>query len=162
MKLLYPASNQIPRLNTSAKALKIARHSRCTQCSSCSGLRPPPGTTVSLDQTENESSFGGLAQYGSDDDDGSSNYIESCACGHDVKTHGADLDTIDEQEFVRKARVAVRADEYLEDDGKLLDFEYTNETINGLRNQMVLFDSGGRSPPLDDLGMHTPRSPHRH
>jgi len=113
MKLSYPASHQVSKLNDSLLSLKIARHSPCSTCDSCSGLRPPPGWDVVLDELPSESSLGDLEQYGSDDDDGPPAYLEFCACGHHMKEHGADESEIGGAEFARRGLVAVRLDELL-------------------------------------------------
>jgi hypothetical protein len=102
MKALYPTSHNIPALSDAALALKIARHSPCSICTSeiCPGLRPPPIVQLVPD---------------SDDDyDGSESYLSSCACGHDVTDHGADLSVISRNEFERRGRIAVRIDQLLQ------------------------------------------------
>ena len=114
MKLLYPASHHIPRLSDSQLALKIARHSPCSECDTCEGLRPPPGVEVIPDVAKAESPLGNLEQYGSDDDDMVTDYLETCACGHGVQDHGADVSEIGTEEFRRRGRVAVRIDENLQ------------------------------------------------
>ncbi|KII92811.1 hypothetical protein PLICRDRAFT_103577 [Plicaturopsis crispa FD-325 SS-3] len=140
MKHLYPASSDIPTLRDDELALKIARHSPCSACTSCPALHPPPGANVvSTASTEPGSSLGDLAAYGSDDDDGAqTTYLDTCACGHGVREHGADEPALGREEFARRGRVAVRLDELLQDVGKLLDFEYTDDDIVSLRLQMRL------------------------
>ncbi|KAH9910578.1 hypothetical protein B0H21DRAFT_704962 [Amylocystis lapponica] len=145
MKVLYPASHDIPQLPDAFLAVKIARHSRCTGCSSCPGLRPPPDVQVVLDSTHQSSSLSGLNVYGSDDDDGSASYLESCVCGHGVTDHGANESLIGRDEFARRGRVAVRLDELLEEADKLLDFDYSDEDTDSLRQQMQLRSSSPRS-----------------
>ncbi|GLB37571.1 putative bromo domain containing protein [Lyophyllum shimeji] len=139
MKFAYPASDQISQLNSTQRALKVARHSPCATCKSCAGLHPPPGVDVVLDQQlTNESSLGDLGQYGSDADDDDSDlpYLDTCACGHDVVQHNADESEIGPAEFARRSRVAIRLDELLHDHGRLLDFAYLDEEISSLRRQM--------------------------
>lgn len=109
MRLLYPASNQPSQLTDALLAVKIARHSPCSTCSSCSGLHPGPGVEVALD----EPSLGALDQYGSDDDDDTPTYLNSCRCGHGVSDHG-DQTEISREEFARRGRAAVRLDELLQ------------------------------------------------
>ena len=113
MKLLYPASHEFPRLTDSQLALKIARHSLCSECDDCTGLRPPPDVEIILDGSK-AGSLGNLEQYGSDDDDTITDYLETCTCGHGVLEHGADISEIGTMEFKRRGRVAVRIDEILQ------------------------------------------------
>ena len=109
MKVLYPASHQIPRLSKAHLSLKIARYSTCSVCETCGGLHPPSGVDVfSDDEFGPESSNG---DHGSDDDGGV--YLEICACGHSVNEHNADPVDLGEDEFARRSRVAVRLDELL-------------------------------------------------
>ncbi|KAG6880207.1 hypothetical protein C0992_003871 [Termitomyces sp. T32_za158] len=140
MKAAYPASDQLSQLNGTQRALKIARHSPCAICDgSCPALHPPVDIDVVLDQQfTNESSLGDLGQYGSDadDDDPDLPYLETCACGHDVRDHNADEFELEPAEFARRTRVAIRLDELLHDVGKLLDFHYSDEDIVSLRRQM--------------------------
>jgi histone acetyltransferase len=112
MKLLYPSSADIPSLTQSQLALKIARHSPCSACDSCTGLRPPADVEVVLDEAIASSSLGNLEQYGSDDENAITDYLELCTCGHAAQEHGADVE-IGTEEFNRRGRVAVRLDEIL-------------------------------------------------
>lgn len=114
MKLAYPASHRLNTLNHSLLSLKIARHSPCLACNNCTGLHPRFGLDIVLDEINNEPTLGGLDQYGSDDDDDTPLYLDSCACGHSVRDHGADESTIGRDEFARRSRVAVRLDELLQ------------------------------------------------
>ncbi|KAH9931087.1 uncharacterized protein BXZ73DRAFT_47487 [Epithele typhae] len=156
MKALYPASNDIPNVPDSHIAIKIARHSPCSGCSTCLGLRPPPGWKVSLDSSDGSDS----------DDDGepATQYIDRCGCGHDIAAHGANISTIGHTEFVRRGRVAVRLDELLEDSGRLGDFDYSDKDIDSLRKQMGDFRKPGEpnspaSSLSDELGALVPSSP---
>lgn len=67
-----------------------------------------------LDEQLSDSSLGDLEQYGSDDDDITSSYIDTCACGHDAKQHNADEIELGTSEFNRRSRVAIRLDELLQ------------------------------------------------
>lgn len=111
MKLLYPVP--ISRPSDSHLALRIARHSSCTICDNCPGLRPPPDVDLILDDSSGNY-LGNLAQYGSDDDEVITDYLETCICGHDVKDHGADVAEIESDEFQRRGRAALRLDELLQ------------------------------------------------
>ena len=111
MKLLYPASNDIPQLTDAQLTLKIARHSPCSICDSCPGLHPPPAVEVVSDEGRITTSFGDLADFASDDEPA---YLEICECGHSAGDHGADQSKIDREEFARRGRVAVRLDEQLQ------------------------------------------------
>ncbi|KAF8514236.1 hypothetical protein BU17DRAFT_52800 [Hysterangium stoloniferum] len=133
--VLYPHSHDIPTLSRDALALKIARHSRCPKCEDCTGLRPKSGLLVALD---------------SDFENGISpqpNYISHCRCGHSVAEH-ASSEEVSSEEFERRGRVAVRLDELLEDEQKLLDFDYEDEDIVSLRKQIVPLEEG--LSPLSD------------
>lgn len=55
-----------------------------------------------------------------------------CECGHGWEEHGAGPD-VALSELRRRARVAMRIDELLDDLGKLADFEYTDDDIESLR-----------------------------
>lgn len=145
MKALYPTSHHIPDLSDEALALKIARHSPCSICTAefCSGLRPPNLFELVPDSDE---LFEG-------------SYLSSCRCGHEATDHGADLSVISRDEFKRRGRVAVRIDELLQDDDRLLDFDYTNDDIESLRQQMTLPEpapDAADSPSSDILGSLVP------
>lgn len=114
MKLSYPAAHESAKLTDSLLAIKIARHSPCSTCDSCGGLYPPFGVELVLDDPTNKSSLGDLGQYGSDEEDGASAYLDSCRCGHPIKDHGADQSELGRQEFARRGRVAIRIDELLQ------------------------------------------------
>ncbi|KAF9232735.1 hypothetical protein BU15DRAFT_54683 [Melanogaster broomeanus] len=147
MKLSYPSTSDTPLTDT-ALALKIARHSPCSACDTCPALRPPPGSEVVLgDDDGHRSSLGELNQYGSDEEDEPA-YLDSCVCGHDVGDHGANEAEIGKDEFSRRGRLAVRLDEILQATDKLLDFEYTDDDILALRQQMRL--------PVSLITMHSP------
>lgn len=113
MKVLYPASHDIPSLPDPHLSLKIARHSRCSACAPCLGLHPPPGWRVYSDTSDGNDS--------DSDDDGEppSKYLDRCECGHSVLAHGSDITSIGHDEFVRRGRVAVRLDELLEVSARL-------------------------------------------
>ncbi|KAI6032870.1 hypothetical protein F5J12DRAFT_712821, partial [Pisolithus orientalis] len=123
--------------NDAVLALRIARHTPCSTCNSCQGLRPPSGVALVLgDHSCHSSSLGDLNQYGSDEDEPS--YLETCLCGHGVREHGADEATLGREEFSRRGRLATRLDEMLQDVDRLLDFEYTDGNMLSLRQQIKL------------------------
>ena len=112
MKVAYPSAHVIEQLDPPLIALKIARHSPCSLCPDCTGLRPPPRVDV-VDDRNDSSLADFIDQYGSDDEEVSS-YLETCACGHGVKEHNADEVAMGHSEFARRGRVAVRLDELLQ------------------------------------------------
>ncbi|KAH9892539.1 hypothetical protein C8Q73DRAFT_698473 [Cubamyces lactineus] len=156
MKVLYPTSHNIPSLPDSHLALKIARHSRCSICPTCPGLHPPPGWRV----------YGDVADGNDSDDDDEpppTSFLNRCQCGHGVDAHGADVSVIGHDEFIRRGRVAVRIDELLEDSGRLLDFDYSDEDIDSLRKQMKLHEPQSPASSLsDELEALVPSSPEKH
>ncbi|KAJ7594314.1 hypothetical protein C8J56DRAFT_854403 [Mycena floridula] len=139
MTKLYPRSRDDS--SDSLLALRIARHSPCESCE-CTGLRPQPDVFVALDEPRQAAPTGLLVQYGSDDDDDDDDYLDSCTCGHGITDHGADFSALGIAEFQRRARVASRLDEELQDIGKLLDFDYVDEDMTSLRKQ---FNTSGFS-----------------
>ncbi|KAG1723593.1 uncharacterized protein EDB91DRAFT_1063347 [Suillus paluster] len=137
MKLSYPSLSEANQ-NDLALTLKIARHSCCTTCDSCPGLRPPAGVEVVLDDDAHQKSLlGDLTQYGSDEED-STAYLETCICGHDVADHGGQVSSLGREEFSRRARLATHLDELFQEADRLLDFNYTDEDIDSLRQQMKM------------------------
>ncbi|PFH53843.1 hypothetical protein AMATHDRAFT_83748 [Amanita thiersii Skay4041] len=167
MSLAYPPSNIQYTINDPQLALRIARHSPCRGCPRCSGLHPPPGVQLVLDdhRATGTHSLGDLGQYGSDDEEGSTSYLNTCACGHTVAQHGAAETVIGRSEFLRRGRVASRLDELLQDVGKLLDFSYVDDDIVSLRKQMrdpvslVSPTLLSFSSPIEQLSQQPPLSP---
>lgn len=151
---LYPESHDINSLSREALALKIARHSHCSDCEGCHGLGPDRHVNVVLDSEWNANASGHVG------------YIATCRCGHDVGDHGA-LEDIPTEEFNRRGRVAIRLDELLEvsisikvfmrlihpllqDQKKLLDFDYDDSDIRSLRKQMRIPEEA-LSPLSEDV-----------
>lgn len=121
-KLLYPAAHDLGSLSDAQIALKIARHSPCKACSVCSGLHPSLEDTVILDNaTDPDVAMFDLTGYGSDDDEssGPSEYLSRCACGHGVLEHSSSVAELGQEEYTRRARVAIRLDELLQVSGHL-------------------------------------------
>jgi histone acetyltransferase len=106
-----PASKPIQSLTFIEKLLKIGRNIPCTadgpnseRCS-CLGWKPKPHNTGRADL---------------------------CACGHRVVVHG-ESNNLSPEESNRRLEIAMKIDRVLEAKGKLLDFEYQDEEIRGLR-----------------------------
>lgn len=113
MRLTYPPINETS-FTDAALAFKIARHTPCSACDTCLGLRPPPDIQVTLDdQNSRKSSLGALDQYGSDEDDEPA-YLCTCICGHEVADHGADESALGREEFSRRGRLATILDGMLQ------------------------------------------------
>ncbi|KIK67235.1 hypothetical protein GYMLUDRAFT_860417 [Collybiopsis luxurians FD-317 M1] len=147
MKYLYPAASKTDDLTPQQIALKIARHCPCTACGNCKGLHPSPEIKVVLDDgTEGGSVLGQLGQYGSDDDEENPPYLEICACGHSVSDHGANESQIGAEEYRRRASYAIRIDENLQDEGKLLDFVYSDPDVENLRRRMIIAPVSSMAP----------------
>ena len=114
MRALYPASNTFDALSDDLIALKIARHTRCDLCDDCPGLHPGPHVHIHRDGQPPENSLTDLAQYGSDEEDNGVSYLRLCGCGHSPRQHGANAAALGEEEYTRRARLALRIDQYLE------------------------------------------------
>lgn len=126
----YPAgATEVQDLTVVQQRLKIARHSPCSHgeayvgadmhdggrnasrkvgsqdgCS-CTGYRPPSQTRLkSLSVKAAGAAFVDEAQWGWD----------ACRCGHPLESHGLHRKEDDEEEFTRRAKVALRMDELLE------------------------------------------------
>ncbi|KAF8585988.1 hypothetical protein K439DRAFT_1342190 [Ramaria rubella] len=135
--LLYPNSHDIVLLSKEALALKIARHSCCSICDDCTGLAPKGVSNVVLESDWDDNAPGSAA------------YITTCRCGHGIEEHAA-LQGVAPTEIKRRGRVAIRLDELLEDENRLLDFEYDDEDITSLRKQMRLPEDA-LSPLSDEV-----------
>ena len=114
MRVLYPASNTLDALSDDLIALKIARHTSCSQCDPCSGLHPAPDILLVRDGHPPENSLTVLDQYGSDDEDDGVTYLSRCGCGHSPQQHGAGEEGLDKEEYTRRANLALRIDQHLE------------------------------------------------
>ncbi|TDL25922.1 hypothetical protein BD410DRAFT_764142 [Rickenella mellea] len=150
----YPAAYDLSILSQNTLNLKIARHSKCSACNSCSGLHPSPDLTVVLDYADPSIANLNFAH------DQHRNYLTACVCGHSVSEHVGELD---KEELARRGRVAVRLDEELFDKGKLLEFDYIDEDISSLRLQMTL-PASASSPlsPSTSSPEPEPISPTKH
>ncbi|KAJ3733504.1 histone acetyltransferase NGF-1 [Lentinula guzmanii] len=164
MKFAYPASSSIDALTPQQTALKIARHCPCTACGTCKGLHPSIGVHVVLDDGFRESILGDLGQYGSDDDEDQPSippYLDICACGHGVAEHGANESQIGTEEYRRRASYAIRIDENMQDEGKLLDFAYSDPDIESLRARMTLAPVSMIAPSQPANYDQRHKSPHK-
>ncbi|KAJ1304322.1 hypothetical protein OPQ81_005482 [Rhizoctonia solani] len=122
-----------------ARSIKIARHSNCSECE-CTGFHPPEGCAVVINNGSAE------AQAALDEAEESTEVTEEgywrmCACGDGIEDHGNGVD-VGPEEIQRRARVAIRIDEILEDKGLLADFAapFSDPDVLSLRKQMVPFD----------------------
>ncbi|KAH7339367.1 hypothetical protein B0J17DRAFT_358311 [Rhizoctonia solani] len=122
-----------------ARSIKIARHSSCLECE-CTGFHPPEGCAVVINNGSVE------AQAALDEAEESmevteEGYWRMCACGDGIEDHGNGVD-VGPEEIQRRARVAIRIDELLEDKGLLADFaaSFSDPDVLSLRKQMVPFD----------------------
>ncbi|KAF8331074.1 uncharacterized protein EI90DRAFT_2920645 [Cantharellus anzutake] len=133
---LYPSAvEEANSISYNAKRAKIARHSPCSASGcTCLGLHPPPGWQAMADDSEDVGIVLDMAEFSEElTDEG---HLKICDCGHSFEDHGCD-DSIDLEEFNRRARAAVRIDELLENKGQLLNFEYTDEDILSLRKSVI-------------------------
>ncbi|KAG8936839.1 histone acetyltransferase [Tulasnella sp. 419] len=132
---LYPsATDDIEQLSTSARSIKVARHTPCSRCT-CRGLHPPDSSMVVLDDSEDAQEA--LEQADQSEAPTDEGFWMVCDCTHGWDEHGAGMD-VSTAEMTRRTKVAIRIDEILNDLGKLTDFEYSDEDIESLRKQMTL------------------------
>ncbi|KDN44416.1 hypothetical protein RSAG8_05463, partial [Rhizoctonia solani AG-8 WAC10335] len=139
LTFLYPPASQPGDFTFDARSVKIARHSNCSECE-CTGLHPPEGCAVVINNGSVE------AQAALDEAEESTEVTEEgywrmCACGDGIEDHGNGADVAPE-EIQRRARVAIRIDELLDDKGLLADFaaSFSDPDVLSLRKQMVPFD----------------------
>lgn len=105
MRYVYPASHDLEALSNDQLTVRIARHSRCTRCLLCPGLRPPQDADVFPDDED----LGDLML----DDTETLPYLDICLCGHSSIDHDASVTELGPAEFARRGRVATRCDELL-------------------------------------------------
>ena len=113
-RAFYPASNSLDALSSDLIALKIARHTPCELCDDCPGLHPASHVHVLREGRPPENSLTDLAEYGSDEEDNGIPYLRLCGCGHTPQQHGANAAELSEEEFTRRANLALRIDHHLE------------------------------------------------
>ncbi|KAG8890427.1 histone acetyltransferase [Tulasnella sp. 332] len=131
LSFLYPAPTaDISTLSNPARSIKVARHTHCSACT-CQGLHPPDHIPVILDDSEDyQEALEQADQAEVPTDEG---FWMLCECGHGWDEHGAGMD-VPSIEMTRRTRVAMRIDELLNDDGKLLEFDYEDEHVESLKN----------------------------
>ncbi|CAE6475834.1 unnamed protein product [Rhizoctonia solani] len=139
LTFLYPPASQPGDFTFDARAIKIARHSNCSECE-CTGFHPPEGCAVVINNGSVE------AQAALDEAEESTEVTEEgywrmCACGDGIEDHGIGVD-VGPEEIQRRAKVAIRIDEILDDKGLLADFpaSFNDPDALSLRKQMVPFD----------------------
>ncbi|KAG8732167.1 histone acetyltransferase [Ceratobasidium sp. 423] len=139
LTFLYPPASQPGDFTFDARSIKIARHSNCSECE-CTGFHPPEGCAVVINNGSAE------AQAALDEAEESmevteEGYWRMCACGDGIEDHGNGAD-VGPEEIQRRARVAIRIDEILDDKGLLADFvaPFSDLDVLSLRKQMVPFD----------------------
>lgn len=111
--LYYPSNASVPSDLTHSEALlKVARHSRCSAFDGdcvCTGLRPSPDVDV-----ESRSVKGGKSDEAREKEC-ASQWKKCGVCGHGIAMHGRLEDSEgDEEERIRRVKVAIRLDELLE------------------------------------------------
>ncbi|KAG8825539.1 histone acetyltransferase [Serendipita sp. 401] len=105
------------------KIIRIARNCPCSMACGCPGLHP-----------QNEQKFEIILEA---EDADFSEESTACACGHSWYKHGS-LDRLVDAEIERRAKVALRIDEFLDESNHLANFNFTDEEIESLRKQMEL------------------------
>lgn len=157
--LVYPSGARLPQdLSPSEALLKVARHSPCSAVDggcSCRGLRPSPDADVEAKSVHDRDEAAREAQC-------SKSWKKCGICGHEVAMHGKLNDTEGgEEEKIRRIKVAIRLDELLEDQKKLLDFAYSDEDQVSLQKQLVPLYRASPQPshPAEASGSTPPKRP---
>ncbi|CDR99279.1 probable histone acetylase [Sporisorium scitamineum] len=172
MPLLYPSgARTLNRLSSFQRLLKIARHTSASSASNtadsdapfCLGFKPSEYEEIVEDPVSRGSRHDSRqvddAKLKADWD-----AVKCDTCGRSVEEHAA-LTDADDEESTRRAKVAVRLDELLEDKGKLLDFDYADADIESLRKQMRLVGADGlveASSPVSQLSTVPDATPSPH
>lgn len=171
MPLLYPSgARSLHRLSPFQRLIKVARHTPSsavggteTSSQSCLGFRPSEYEEVVEDPVSRGSRHD--SRHVDDDKLKAAWRAVSCdTCGRSVEEHAA-LSDADDEEATRRAKVAVRLDELLEDKGKLLDFDYVDSDIESLRKQMRPVGADGlveASSPVSQLSTVPDATPSPH
>ena len=172
MPLLYPSgARTLHRLSPFQRVIKVARHTPSSSASngadsdapSCPGFKPSEYEEIVEDPVSR-----GFRHDSRQADDvklkASWDAITCDACGRSIEEHAALADA-DDEEATRRAKVAVRLDELLEDRGKLLDFDYADADIESLRKQMRPVGADGlveASSPVSQLSTVPDATPSPH
>ncbi|KAG0046748.1 histone acetyltransferase [Gryganskiella cystojenkinii] len=135
-----PADKEIDRLSMSERMMKIGRSCSCDGFIDDNSTESENGTPVAPQwSSSNKCDCQGWRPKPV----GTMGRVDTCACGHKLSLHGGPWTG---EEYERRLRAAFRRDELLQDKGKLLDFEYTDEDIESLRKQII-----PRDVPEDDV-----------
>ncbi|CAI2165899.1 12442_t:CDS:2 [Funneliformis geosporum] len=121
------------RTNTSYPTTRIPihslsnyqRHMKIGRYMACKGN--------SLDSTQNQCSCKGWRPNSVN----GSGRIDLCTCGHKLGIHG-NVNDIYGEDFYKLLNIAIQIDEYLDNKGKLLDFEYVDKFVQKMRDQMAI------------------------
>ncbi|CBQ72364.1 Histone acetyltransferase [Sporisorium reilianum SRZ2] len=172
MPLLYPSgARTLHRLSPFQRLIKIARHTPASSASnavdsdasSCLGFKPSEYEDIAEDPVSRGSRHDSRQV---DDVKLKSGWdaVKCDTCGRSIEEHAA-LTDADDEEATRRAKVAVRLDELLEDKGKLLDFDYVDADIESLRKQMRPVGADGlveASSPVSQLSTAPDATPSPH
>lgn len=168
MPLLYPSGvRSVFKLSPYQRLIKIARHTPSSSAdpdsSACLGFKPSEYEEIVEDPISRSSRHD---PRNVDDDKLRSEWsaVPCDNCGRNIEEHAA-LGDADDEEAVRRAKVAVRLDELLEDKGKLLEFDYVDTDIESLRKQMRPVGPDGlveASSPVSQLSTVPDATPSPH
>ncbi|SPO26237.1 Histone acetyltransferase [Ustilago trichophora] len=171
MPLLYPSgARSLHRLSPFQRLIKVARHTPSTSANgadsdsqSCLGFKPSEYEEV-IEDPISRGSRHDSRHLDEDKLKAEWNAVTCDTCGRNVEEHAA-LSDADDEEATRRAKVAVRLDELLEDKGKLLDFDYVDGDIESLRKQMRPVGADGlveASSPVSQLSTVPDATPSPH
>lgn len=173
MPLLYPSgARSLHRLSPFQRMIKVARHTPSPSSSAadadldsqrCLGFKPSEYEEVVEDPVP-RGTRSDTRDVNDDELRAEWNAVACDTCGCSVEEHAA-LSDADDEETTRRAKVAVRLDELLEDKGKLLDFDYVDADIESLRKQMRPVGADGlveASSPVSQLSTVPDATPSPH
>ncbi|EST08494.2 Bromodomain protein [Kalmanozyma brasiliensis GHG001] len=169
MPLSYPSgARTLHRLSQFQRLIKVARHTPYPSAPDadtpdCLGFKPSEYEEV-VEEPVSRSSRHDSRHIDDSKLRAQWDAVSCDTCGHSVEDHAA-LTDADEEEATRRAKVAVRLDELLEDKRKLLDFHYTDADIESLRKQMRPVGADGlieASSPVSQLSTVPDATPSPH